>query len=826
MEKPIRLIPLIFIPLILTISGCISGLDAESLAKASPVIQDFLEDHPNADILATHFTANQSGMMLEEIREECANPFLEAKEYYRVRFTDDDTGFYAVVWIDWDSRKVECAYKKGGGSDTPEECKPHHVAKCYGQHVYWFDSCDYKEEKREYCEKGCQDGRCIDKNTCEGAGGYCVYQKESDSTTGSTGASSTAAGAIIGMVHDTDVSTAYSAGTSECIKYYVCPDGTKIQFCEEVKKYNDQGVIIGVACGCKEKPSNECPVSSSTSGGGGIAYPKCSPDHRRADFWCPDNGVCCIPENKCEDHYKSKCYGSHVYWYDSCGNLEDKKEYCENGCENGHCKEKPKEFCGTSTHGPCQTNEDCMTSGCSGQICQSTSEDALASDCMWTDCYDDEKYGVACTCYEGSCKWKKAECSDSDDGKSYYTKGETYGMSQSGQGPEIKNWVDYCANDNDLIEFSCRSLTHSDSDPLSVWSDYYICEHGCENGRCIVELEQICSDSDGGKNYYEKGTVSGSGSVFSDHCNNDGTLTEKFCTDSWEISAETVECPGEYVCDGGRCVMENTCDDSDAGNDYYVRGLTCDNHEGHRVILTLEEGEKKEVGASETYGAIKLNSIDSSDSMSITVYNPGGGTIKNVSIGDMGSYVSFIYHIISLDNGVLTVYAYPDKYYSDYGCFVDKCSGNYIEEGYCEDDVAKKTSMYNCLDGCENGACVNCAGEGEQFSHVFTNDYPEQCCEGLTEWSVWMDNTISIGSECYETGLFLATIPVGTCINCGNQICEDDENPCNCPDDCGVSGENSDYTDNTAFCQESPESIITACNETVENLTLCTLCQW
>ena len=43
MENPMRLLPLLFVPLILLVSGWISGLDAESLAKASPVIKDFLE---------------------------------------------------------------------------------------------------------------------------------------------------------------------------------------------------------------------------------------------------------------------------------------------------------------------------------------------------------------------------------------------------------------------------------------------------------------------------------------------------------------------------------------------------------------------------------------------------------------------------------------------------------------------------------------------------------------------------------------------------------------------------------------------------------------
>ena len=46
-----------------------------------------------------------------------------------------------------------------------------------------------------------------------------------------------------------------------------------------------------------------------------------------------------------------------------------------------------------------------------------------------------------------------------------------------------------------------------------------------------------------------------------------------------------------------------------------------------------------------------------------------------------------------------------------------------------------------------------CAKEGEQFSSVYEYEYPEHCCEGLTEWHSGFDTSISIADECYETGL-------------------------------------------------------------------------
>ncbi|MBU2477380.1 hypothetical protein KKG83_07985, partial [Candidatus Micrarchaeota archaeon] len=95
---------------------------------------------------------------------------------------------------------------------------------------------------------------------------------------------------------------------------------------------------------------------------------------------------------------------------------------------------------------------------------------------------------------------------------------------------------------------------------------------------------------------------------------------------------------------------------------------------------------------------------------------------------------------------------------------------------------------------------VDCAKEGERFSKVFKEDYPFECCPGLTEWNSGMDTSLSIAGQCYGTGA-AAGSPVGTCINCGNGICEEKEDVCNCPKDCS-GGEGSDYATVEDFCDK------------------------
>ncbi|MEM5812461.1 MAG: hypothetical protein QW286_01965, partial [Candidatus Aenigmatarchaeota archaeon] len=62
-------------------------------------------------------------------------------------------------------------------------------------------------------------------------------------------------------------------------------------------------------------------------------------------------------------------------------------------------------------------------------------------------------------------------------------------------------------------------------------------------------------------------------------------------------------------------------------------------------------------------------------------------------------------------------------------------------------------------------------------------EYPEDCCEGLTEWMSGMDTMIVQNGVCVETGM-VAGSPIGTCIRCGDGICSQLENVCNCPQDC------------------------------------------
>lgn len=114
------------------------------------------------------------------------------------------------------------------------------------------------------------------------------------------------------------------------------------------------------------------------------------------------------------------CYGLEM--------IKPKSQYivgimgiCTANCGDGFCSELtetpyncPKDcreingFCGWSDFMACSTDNDCMISGCSGQVCGAVDHPTT---CEWRDCY--EVSSVGCGCVNGMCQWN---CLGDNDG--------------------------------------------------------------------------------------------------------------------------------------------------------------------------------------------------------------------------------------------------------------------------------------------------------------------------------------------------------------------------------------------------------------------------
>ncbi len=83
--------------------------------------------------------------------------------------------------------------------------------------------------------------------------------------------------------------TVYS-NNDTCEKYFTCPNGLEVQYCEIVEQYDNNGNVVGAGCGCKSNPEELC-INFSSGGGGGPGVVNSSFE----DLNC--NG--CILEDSC-----------------------------------------------------------------------------------------------------------------------------------------------------------------------------------------------------------------------------------------------------------------------------------------------------------------------------------------------------------------------------------------------------------------------------------------------------------------------------------------------------------------------------------------------
>ncbi|MGV8169410.1 MAG: hypothetical protein ACP5N3_05120, partial [Candidatus Nanoarchaeia archaeon] len=113
-----------------------------------------------------------------------------------------------------------------------------------------------------------------------------------------------------------------------------------------------------------------------------------------------------------------------------------------------------------------------------------------------------------------------------------------------------------------VTEYICRNSTFPQVFNIT-------CSNGqsCAGGVCPAGQNPACSDTDGGKNYSARGTVTAAGYTYSmnDSCADANTLREWYCDSSNLPKSEVHDCP--YTCTAGACSggSSATCSDTDGG---------------------------------------------------------------------------------------------------------------------------------------------------------------------------------------------------------------------------------------------------------------------
>ncbi len=192
------------------------------------------------------------------------------------------------------------------------------------------------------------------------------------------------------------------------------------------------------------------------------------------------------------------------------------------------------------------------------QTSSSDEESPLETSCRPIECDDDSLVdcyisGESCIC-EACPEQPAVECSDTDQGENIFVKGVASGISWGTTSTYVSE-PDYCIESGEkagrLAEFHCRDNF--------VTSTSYECpvDYDCINGACAAQQsEQVCTDSDGGLDYYAKGTTTDKSTTKTDNCHSDGiTLAEYYC-DGSKAEQINFKCPSR--CLDGACVKEET----------------------------------------------------------------------------------------------------------------------------------------------------------------------------------------------------------------------------------------------------------------------------
>lgn len=196
-------------------------------------------------------------------------------------------------------------------------------------------------------------------------------------------------------------------------------------------------------------------------------------------------------------------------------------------------------------------------------------------------------------CSEGACV--DAPCTDSDGGDDTSVAGNT---SRAGVSS-----TDSCVDLDTVKEYYCMAgeIESRDIDcPAGK---------GCEAGACV---DLPCTDSDGGKDRYTKGTVHYNGEEYEDQCYDDAKLEELFCQDGVLKYVELV-CGIGYECSDGECV-EESCE----GDDFDDEPARYEIY--HSNSITLYEDDLVEVEVGSDRFMLELYRVHDSENVTFALY--------------------------------------------------------------------------------------------------------------------------------------------------------------------------------------------------------------
>jgi len=340
---------------------------------------------------------------------------------------------------------------------------------------------------------------------------------------------------------------------------------------------DDSNLIFNISLGIIAKPQNICCVDINgdgqiTSGDAQYAYDifvgnKTSPG--KCELTCTDTdgginyylkgytkgilgGANCLAGTSAG---RTVCSGEYVELYDKCN------DYNTNNLDELYCDNNKVMTIGKT----CEN-------GCKDGACLTQTSKKLD---FWTE---------KTTYYQGETVQFKLKVTDTDGTPFTPEEGAKAYLYVTTPANNANNWNQQLWYNSNTLYYEYNPISNSET-VIGKYSAYIVVSSPTEKYTSntiyfsILNAENKCTDSDGGKNYYVKGYVKGYFGVKEDICFDENYLNEATCDSAGNYLSVGYICPNG--CYDGACInTTQTCTDSDVtaqypdGRNYYTKGRT------------------------------------------------------------------------------------------------------------------------------------------------------------------------------------------------------------------------------------------------------------
>ncbi|GEM_PF-5632743 len=502
----------------------------EDIAKTDPKVKKFLEEAPNAFITVANFEKTGFEEISEKIKKDCNNQNVQAKNYSKVKFFDENSGREMLVWIDWENKAIECMTGPQtiqGWEDnsqnlegTSSECQAGWKCKGAKQKAFQNSDCSWKNETN--CGSGCSNGECLQdscngivcSSRCDGnnlkfngkcVDGNCIFDTNN-----------CAKGCANAACEQAPCKTDCNDYCANSIHYYngQCTDGNCV-FLTTQCFYGCEGTLCkrdpcaGISCSADQKCVNgSCTEKGCYERHGSI----CASGQTCSGSVAPavDTQNCCFGTcltNSCAGiTCPNTCEGTTRKFNGQCvnGQCQYSSEQCSYRCENAACVADPcagitcadtcdgstRKYNGQCTNGTCQFSTETCAFGCSNGACKTAQ--SYGCNYVWyqeiTNAQTGEKL-LKCPSYRPFCRAGYPQCCNYTDAV-----GEHYNCADCLAGN--------CIGTSPCASVSCQNYCEGNTAKHLGVCRNGSCEYtsencaaGCMDGKCIVAAKIFVTSS-------------------------------------------------------------------------------------------------------------------------------------------------------------------------------------------------------------------------------------------------------------------------------------------------------------------------------------------